>query len=265
MQPTGLACNCKLGDAHGSRRGPRVRLAYCTDQRLGYMVLTISRPDLTTTLRVIVGTGEAQKTFIVYKNVLCAGSSFFRAYCSERWQERDNDTIRLPNDDPKIAKIYLEWLVTGNLSEYFQIGHPVIEEEPHRLYTLAATLYVFGDCVDDTDFKNALVNETFSIADRTKTFPVKIPSFVYENTTLKCPYRRLVVDLWVTFARCRAVEEHANDLPREFLVDVVARMASFQGLLPRFTTEQGLFAAGLCAYHDHEPNKPAQSAPHTPT
>ena len=225
-------------------------------------MLSISRPDLTTTLRVIAGTGEAQRTFIVYKNVLCAGSHFFKGSC--RWQEHENATVRLPKEDPKITKIYLEWLVTGYLSEYFKISLPITENDLHRFHTLAANLYVFGDFVQDLDFKNSLVNETLIIADCTKAFSFEIISLVYNKTPVNSLYRRLVVDLWIIFAM-RNAEKYANDLSKDFLVDVVIRMPIFLGHLHRSPPKLATFNAELYQYHEHELDKPVHSAPRTGT
>lgn len=70
------------------------------------MALTPHRHTFTTTTSVLVGTGEAQRTFIVHNLIITERSAFFSAALAERWSTPDK-TVQLPEEAPGIFDLYL--------------------------------------------------------------------------------------------------------------------------------------------------------------
>lgn len=57
-------------------------------------ILTPASYDYDSLITVLVGAGEER--FTVHKDVICVKSKFFRAACSDRWQEGQEKVVRLP-------------------------------------------------------------------------------------------------------------------------------------------------------------------------
>lgn len=159
--------------------------------------------------------------------------------------------LQLPQDDPEIIEGYLEWHFTSDISHYCAPGNVTspFQEEIARLYTLAAKLYVFGDKVQDFDFANLIIDETYGLVVRTKTVPLTVQNYVYDNTPEKSGYRRLQVDLWLCFILKETAKDHIDDVPTEFKDGVVLCICEFSNLI-RLQPET--WAGALCKYHKHE-------------
>jgi len=73
--------------------------------------ITFSGYDYNSTVKVLVGPEE--QPFVVYKDLICASSKFFKAACSKRWTEGQEKLIRLPEVEPKNFQGYVAWLCSG--------------------------------------------------------------------------------------------------------------------------------------------------------
>jgi hypothetical protein len=55
---------------------------------------------------VTVLVGKEEKRFTLHQDAVCANSKFFKAACSKRWREGQERTVRLPEAQPDIFKLY---------------------------------------------------------------------------------------------------------------------------------------------------------------
>lgn len=72
------------------------------------------------TITVLVGEGEAQESFIVHKELICARSEFFRVSMKEVWKEGKEGVIPLPEDDPQVFALYVQSLYVSALRVAFK-------------------------------------------------------------------------------------------------------------------------------------------------
>ncbi|KAL8714121.1 MAG: hypothetical protein Q9220_001849 [cf. Caloplaca sp. 1 TL-2023] len=73
-----------------------------------------------TTIPVLVGEGSLQVRFNVYRGHLFR-YEYFRKILGGEYKESKEDTIKFPEEDPKIFRFFLYWLNTGRLDGHF---HP---------------------------------------------------------------------------------------------------------------------------------------------
>ncbi|RSL45495.1 hypothetical protein CEP53_010764 [Fusarium sp. AF-6] len=57
------------------------------------------------------------REFKTHRAIVCSQSSFFKKALSSNFKEGVSGTIDLPDDDPKIVKLFLEFLYTGTYSD----------------------------------------------------------------------------------------------------------------------------------------------------
>jgi hypothetical protein len=67
-----------------------------------------------TTIPVHIASGESTETLNIHTEIL-KRSKFFCACLESGLQESKQQQINLPDDDPEMVKIYLEWLYTGKV------------------------------------------------------------------------------------------------------------------------------------------------------
>jgi hypothetical protein len=116
-------------------------------------------------------------------------------------------------------KVYTQWLYNGRLDHF-----PVT----NGIYQDLAYLYVFGEQILDAVFCNAVMDVFTRMHGRQRYLPLgNIITMVYDQTKKGSKLREVVADMYAY----RAVEnglgmkEFAEEMPKEFLVDVVVKMA----------------------------------------
>ncbi|KAK8202730.1 hypothetical protein IWZ01DRAFT_110453 [Phyllosticta capitalensis] len=74
-------------------------------------------------------TGPEKEIFVAHKELLAKHSPFFKNALCEPWKEAISNVIELPDSDPVVVAVFLEWVYT---QKYIA---------PH----MALDLYIFGD------------------------------------------------------------------------------------------------------------------------
>lgn len=175
---------------------------------------------------MIVTVGQDADAFTIHESVLRPRSSFFDAAFNRRWQEGLDGKVHLPEDKPDIVKIYLQYLYSGRIhiatTTTFEGLRP-----PANLpeYLVLAELYVFGEKVQDVDFKNIIIDrfirrmeEPISIV---CCYPItRTVDVIYKGTLPGSPARRLMVDTHLLRGGSRWITEHVHDHNKEFLMDL---------------------------------------------
>ncbi|KAK5688678.1 hypothetical protein LTS10_000656 [Elasticomyces elasticus] len=105
-----------------------------------------------TLIDVVVGEGDAQKTFNAYKGVLSFYSSFFDASLNGQFLEAREGIIKLPTEDPAIVEIFVHWTNTRRFCEDDKDSMEVMS------YDTLARLWVFGDAHEIPLCQNAVCN-----------------------------------------------------------------------------------------------------------
>ncbi|KAI4634342.1 hypothetical protein J4E83_001660 [Alternaria metachromatica] len=190
---------------------------------------------------VIVGKEPDQQRFSVHEGIMCARSEFFQRAMNGNWTESKERIIRLPEDDPEIFNIYINFLYTGNvvtnaIEEPKTATH--IVGEMHVL----GRLYVIGEKLQDKATKNSAIKSLLEVAyEKDANGKIYSPSidtitYVYRGTCAGSLGRRLLVDLWVKISP-EYMAKNAETLPKEFLIDLaVALLADRPDKKPKLAT-----------------------------
>jgi hypothetical protein len=177
--------------------------------------------------------GSEEQIFSVHEGIIRASSSFFDKAVAGEWKESVQRTINLPDDEPKILKLYIHWLYYGTL--------PVFCDEPGLLgnseYLDLVKAYVLADKLLDTRFQDtaidAIIEKSCSNAkDGARWYPVgEVIEYAYRNTTESAPVRELLVDMYAKHGHSEWLHDWADSasVPRPFLLRLASKLLDRQG------------------------------------
>ncbi|KAF2234753.1 hypothetical protein EV356DRAFT_514890 [Viridothelium virens] len=200
-------------------------------------------------ITVLVGP-EAQR-FVIHENALRSKSRFFEAALSKPWAEARERRVTLPDDDPEVFKLYVQWLYTDRIHCSTPLssnrnGWDFIDE-----MDLIIKAYCLGEKLQDVSFKDSLVDSFIALRSLEKDMwlpHLPITKFLWENTPKGSSMRRLVVDYYVWLHAPDATQVKQSDC-LEFLQDFVAGLLQYRSN-PIF--ERAPFRQeSTCAYHEH--------------
>jgi len=155
---------------------------------------------------IIVLVGPTQKAVVVHENHITRDSDFFSAALSEARIEGQVTIINLPSEDPVHLAYYLDWVYDRQLptdidQASLSVPSCMTADYANELLVLLSQLYVFGERMLDTVFRNALLDEMVRISNLEWLQPVgaisvRPPKSLTSST--KAPPRplRLAVFSW---------------------------------------------------------------------
>ncbi|KAK3700453.1 hypothetical protein LTR37_015957 [Vermiconidia calcicola] len=129
--------------------------------------------------------GAEGKCFYVHSSLLREHSEFFKAALNEVWQEGKERMVRLPEEQPAIFELYMQWLYTKRV--FWTM------EDRGADFERLSTLYGLGERIFDTVFQDstmtAIVTASRTKDDNGKTWsPIGLnTSIIYENTPENSP------------------------------------------------------------------------------
>ena len=193
-----------------------------------------------------VKVGEAHERFIVHEPVLREQSCFFRAIIEKKqWKEGMSGEIELPEDDPNIFSVYLEWLYSRKLTLVYD---PSTTDATDPLFTELASLYVFGEKVQDDNFCDTIVTQILHATNRLNKFPCSAANhIIYEGTPETSPARRLLVHLTVEHGTPDWIDRDEQD-HADFLIDLARELLARRKDLGAEDTSVEV----CCRWHKHE-------------
>lgn len=171
----------------------------------------------------------------VHEKLIRASSPFFNKALSGAWQESQERTVQLPEDEPEIFAIYVHWLYYGTV--------PVVcheagdSNDADAEYLNLAKAYTLGDKLMDTKFQDATIDaivEASNIINTNGTswYPgTEVVQFVYDNTNESASIRTLLVDMflmagsgaWLLECKDRA------SVPQPFLFELASELLDLRG------------------------------------
>ena len=152
-------------------------------------------------ITVRVGQEPNEKDFLAHESYLTTQSEFFRRALHGKLQKAESRIVKLPEDDPEIFGLYLNYVYTGHLpttceAEKDLTAHYLsLMDEYHQLFSV----YVMAEKLLNPDAKNAAMTALVEIWTRNPGLVVSARTvyLVYEGTPGGSRARRFVVDGFV--------------------------------------------------------------------
>lgn len=227
----------------------------------------------------------------MHKTLLCEASDFFASALKEEWKEGQKHRVPLPDDEASVVDLYVQWLYTRrivirerSLKEEKEGEEAKGEEEESKErekkeqgqeargekgdqaerknrheFNVLIGAFVFGEKVQDGDFKDAVIDALIYTAgspDEKGTYWYPIGRTVdraYTGTPEGSPIRRLLVDMHAFHGRRHWLDGQRN-------VDFLADLAGYL-LRDRSEHSQTLDSTtpdvSGCQYHHHLGEKSA--------
>lgn len=140
---------------------------------------------------VTVFVGSDATPFLLYKEVICQDSLFFKAAFQSTFKEGEEQTLFLPDDDVRLFGVYQTWLNTNQLRYSF---------EHEQCWLHLAKLWIFADKICALKFRNKVVDAFFDVyisnAGKVKFASAHTVNYVYEHTAVNSSLRELFLGLF---------------------------------------------------------------------
>lgn len=158
--------------------------------------------------------GSEEIRFDLHRGLLCASSDFFKAAITSNFKERDQNEIKLPKQDVKIFKFFVQWLYTGRLRGFYYPA--TIKPSLQELRRAAvAELKVQGlDVLQDLGADNPIGKALYMAHYRDAPFSRLVGLYILADTLLvhglKDPIITLIIDVYAWSEPAEAAEDEAN-------------------------------------------------------
>ena len=163
--------------------------------------------------------------------------------------ESSSDTVDLPTEDPDVFGIVHIWLYTS------QLAQPAEGKDGPCSFLHLINVYIFGDKFHSEALRiDAIDQLILRVAEEKQYIPN--PAFVYENTAVNSPLRKLLVDTYAhdlpSLAQLlESHPDHFQDCP-EALKDIVIALAQRDNSEDPLIMSKASFVLYCCTYHQHD-------------
>ena len=213
--------------------------------------------------------GLDKTVFTFDKDLICKTASFFKAAFDGSFKEGEQQSMEMPEDDPKIFKYFLCWVQTGYVLVEEDAEEDAEEEELETFDIIR--LYCFAEAYGIPDLQNTTIGYLLDRVALSNRIPNELISYIYENTSENSPLQGLMVDLsaYSKNLHARNRGEYASrdgffcetngriEYPNEFLRDLVQKLFTLKADDPATALLGGSFY--LAKYHIKIPDDSAQS------
>ena len=105
--------------------------------------------------------GEEGVEYKVHEGLLSGRSEFFASAAKKGWKEGQEHRVPLPDDTPSVVDLYVQWIYTGRIASRRTLLKEAGGERqcPNKHeFGLLIGGFVFGEKVQDGDFKDAVID-----------------------------------------------------------------------------------------------------------
>lgn len=194
--------------------------------------------------------GEEGQPFHVHEQRLCDRSPFFTKAFQKEWKEGQERTIPLPDDDPGVFDLYVQWIYRGQIfSRMPRAEFRLLDREMELLIDA----YIFGEKIQDSNYQDAVLDSLLAYTNTrdekgVRWFPTgALVRKAYQKTPASSPLRRLLVDMHNRSGHKEWVGDDNNSV--EFLADLVREMYATR-TQPQSPDPTGV-GENSCSYHHH--------------
>ena len=197
---------------------------------------------------------------MLYKEMICARSTFFQAACAERWNE-SKTPIRLAEDDCDTFDVYLYCMCTGKIDlgdlDIAMQGEEQLSNVQRAIARLVST-YLLADELGDIPTANAVIKNIISHSDETRCLPgPAVTAVISRSTMATSPLGRLFVDYYVHETPLESTTQlcENDSVPKSFICEILQETQRLQNINSGRKIED-VFLAGfarknICRFQQH--------------
>ena len=196
---------------------------------------------------VNLAVGRSLQIQKVHKPTLCEYVPFFQAYFNDNWKgNRRSDPIQLPDDEPKIVDLFLQWLEARSSN-----GKPSMVNENIIGLSLLVKAFILGDKYLIEHFKVAVMDKIQQVTTKLHESGVTwcsnvMINHIYESTPKHSSLRLLVVDYYFHHPQPNWKGEEFSS---EFLQELSQERDSHKVCMFDPRANRGPIC--VCRYHEH--------------
>lgn len=173
--------------------------------------------DFSDTFVVYVG---AERNQHLVHEAFALTSGFFAAAISGKWEEVNTNGVALPDQEPNLFKVYLEWLYT----KAFTTDNDDSRTPPNVLLRLSK-LYILGQYLLDFSFRNSVVDRVYE--EHRHLLPeLEEIEDVWRATPEGTSMRRIIAAMWAMSVREKDIAHFVNSLQPDIFTDLVRQLAA---------------------------------------
>jgi len=172
--------------------------------------------DCTDVIDIYVG--PEKECFRLYRPLIVNSSDYFKKALKHEFRESETRRFDLVEDDADTFAIYAHWVIWKELA--VKLDKSETGENGRTEFQQLAYAYVLGDKLQDTRFRNSIIDALIAKRESEKLLPGSSTiDYVYMNTAESSKLRKFMVDVWVRFG-----SNHADikSLSHAFLTDLVS-------------------------------------------
>ena len=164
----------------------------------------------------------------------------------KKWTGDNNRILKLPDDKPENIKVYVAWLYSNHI---FTKPEGEVDKESEVECDELLDAYIFGDKIQDSDFKDAIIDALIEGSEEDETYFINARK-IWESTPPGALIRRYIVDTFVWEGAEKWLEGVALHLNRDFLLEL-GRALYKRTKSPKDYTGVAPFVRDPCLYHEH--------------
>lgn len=208
----------------------------------------------TTTILLRAGIPPHHRDFAVHETLLQSHSAFFCGALREPWKEAQDHIISMPEDDPLVVNIYVQYLYTGKILGNIHYKAGEYGSVAKRMFQA----YVLGEKLQDIDFQDTVADALIAtsnvkVGGTFRYATIALRDLVYRGTPSGNRLRRFLVDAVAWHGNVKWLEKfdsvELTTESAEFLLDL--SKALLQMKKEPVATVSPIKERDTCKYHQH--------------
>jgi hypothetical protein len=164
--------------------------------------------------------GTKSQRYTIHKDLICQQSPFFSAAFNGSFVESTKQSVTLPDVDARNFEHIILWLYTQRLEYdefFFKDGKPT--------YFALLDLYALADRLCIEAMRNAIIDRTAELAERTNSVPTPSDTYIlYGTIRHSAPIRELVLDLFAFKKTENLIASHPDEWHPSFMRELVCKL-----------------------------------------
>lgn len=179
--------------------------------------------------------------------MICEKSSFFKAACSKDWLENQEKTVRLPEQEVEIFRMYLECVYKDDIDFVLLSGIPItllnnirtVQPEHKSCFKITfvslCKLWTAADYLGDAKTQNEIIDNIVRIVSGTRnvTVPGRALKFISSNATLQSGLHCWMIEYVARSASTSNMKRVIRLLSSESLEQLLLRLVVNNVPVPR--------------------------------